>query len=143
MSGTYSQQILLSPQTQADTEPPQLGLNQKIRIPVYQKKTIDLTPYIYEDSGIDNITDVRVDFDFATDNDEDGDPRNDEDTDGINIIQTPLSIKIEFGQYETLFERQIRIFLEDGNGNIGYKDVEFEVYPPAPQIQAYQDATIS
>lgn len=47
--GTLSQQILLAPQIYADRTPPQLGLNQKIRIPVYQEQVVDLTPYIYED----------------------------------------------------------------------------------------------
>lgn len=139
---TQSRQILLSPQKQADTQPPEVGLNQKIRIPVYQKKTIDLTPYIYEDSGIGNIRDVAIDFDFETDNDSDGDPRNDRDTQNINILQTPNSIKVEFWEYEELFSRQIRISLTDGNDNTGYKDIDFEVYPPAPQIQWYDDSTI-
>lgn len=47
--GTLSQQILLAPQSYSDKTPPQIGLNQKIRIPVYQRQTVDLTPYIYED----------------------------------------------------------------------------------------------
>jgi hypothetical protein len=55
-----------------------------------------LTPYIYEDSGIGNIRDVAIDFDFEADNDSDGDPRNDRDTQNINILQTPNSIKVEF-----------------------------------------------
>lgn len=139
---TQSRQILLSPQKQADTQPPEIGLNQKIRIPVYQKKTIDLTPYIYEDSGIGNIRDVAIDFDFETDNDNDGDPRNDRDTQNINILQSPNSIKVEFWEYEELFSRQIRISLTDGNDNTGHKDIDFEVYPPAPQIQWYDESTI-
>ena len=49
IQGTWSQQILLAPQIYADRTPPQLGLNQKIRIPVYQEQVVDLTPYIYED----------------------------------------------------------------------------------------------
>jgi hypothetical protein len=46
---TISNQILLSPQTQADNYAPTLGVN-SIRIPVYQKKELDLTNYIYEDA---------------------------------------------------------------------------------------------
>lgn len=46
---TWSRQILLSPQSYSDTLAPQIGLNQKIRIPVYQQQTVDFTPYIYED----------------------------------------------------------------------------------------------
>jgi len=141
--GTYSQQILLSPQTQADTEPPQIGVDQKIRVPVYQKKVFDFTPYIYEDSGIENISDVRIDFDLWVDSDGDGDLRNDADIENITILQTPTTIQAEFGKYEELFEKQIRVSLTDENGNIGYQDVGFEVYSPAPQIQDYQNDTIS
>jgi hypothetical protein len=38
ITGTYSQQILLTPQQYADDIAPQIGLNQKIRIPVYQQQ---------------------------------------------------------------------------------------------------------
>jgi hypothetical protein len=46
-------------------------LSSAIKIPVYQKKKIDLTSYIYEDSGIKNIKDVYVDFDLESDSDND------------------------------------------------------------------------
>lgn len=85
---------------------------------------------------------MKIDFDFAVDTDQDGDARNDRDTENINILQTPTTIKVEFGAYEELFERKIRLSLTDGNGNMGYKDIDFEVYPPAPQIQDFQDDTI-
>ena len=143
IKGTSSQQILLSPQIQADTEPPQIALNQKIRIPVYQKKIINLTPYIYENLGITNIVDVQVDFDLQADNNSDGDTRNDRDLEHIRIIQNPINISIEFGEYQEIFERKIRISLVDRNGNIGYQDIDFEVYPPAPQIQSYENEVIS
>jgi hypothetical protein len=49
---TLSSQIFLAPQIYSDTLAPQIGLTQKIRIPVYQSQKIDLTPYIYEDGGL-------------------------------------------------------------------------------------------
>jgi len=139
---TYSQQILLSPQKEADQSPPELGLRNKIRVPVYQKQTVDLTPYIYEDSGVENIKDVSVDFDLKKDSNGDGILDNDVDTNGISIIKNPASVKIQFGPYDSLFEKKIRITLKDENGNIGYKDVDFEVYSPDPQIQDFQKGVI-
>jgi hypothetical protein len=44
-----SNQILLSPQLQADSNAPELEMN-SIRVPVYQKQNINLNKYLYEDS---------------------------------------------------------------------------------------------
>jgi uncharacterized repeat protein (TIGR01451 family) len=132
--GTLSQQILLAPQTAADTMPPQIGLTQKIRIPVYQQQLVDLTPYIYEDGGLSGIANVRVDFDLTTDSDGDGNAKNDADTDKISITKTPARITLLFGPYDSIFEKPINIILIDDNGNIGSKEIAFEVYPPGPEI---------
>jgi len=123
--------------------PPQIGLNQKIRVPVYQSQEVDLTPYIYEDSGLAGISDVWVDFDLLTDSDEDGNTRNDRDTDNISIMQSLTNITIEFGPYESLFERDIVIALSDDNGNIAIKQVPFEVYAPVPSIIDIDDSVIT
>lgn len=141
--GTHSKQILLSPQKEADIYPPQIGLNQKIRVPVYQREVVDLTPYIYEDGGLSGIGEVRVDFDLSNDLDGDGNPKNDADTENIEILRTPAKIEIAFGAYEELFEKEISIALVDTNGNIGEKKVEFEVYTPDPEIQEIEENVIS
>jgi hypothetical protein len=47
---TKTSQILLSPQLQADKIPPEIDIRDAIRIPVYQKRTIDITDSIYENS---------------------------------------------------------------------------------------------
>jgi len=116
--GTQSRQILLAPQRDADDLPPQIGLAQKIRIPVYQKQTVDLTPYIYEDGGLGGISDVRVDFDLDIDLDGDGNTRNDANTGAINIQKSSIKIAIEFGEYDSIFTKNIIIALVDDNGNI-------------------------
>jgi hypothetical protein len=115
--GTYSRQILLSPQNEADINSPELSLNSVIKIPVYQKQRVDLTPYIYEDSSIRNIANVTVDFDLEKDSDNDGNSKNDVDTDKINILQSATKVEIEFGEYENLFQKRIGITLVDTNGN--------------------------
>lgn len=143
VSSTKTHQILLSPQTQADTIAPQIGLNQKIRIPVYQSQEVDLTPYIYEDSGLSGISDVWIDFDLTLDNDEDSDATNDVDTENIRITQTAVKIAIEFGPYDRIFSRDIMLYLQDDNGNIASKKVPFEVYPPLPSIIDIEGALIT
>ncbi len=143
IEGTWSRQILLAPQKYSDTLPPQIGLNQKIQIPVYQSQIVDLTPYIYEDGWLGGIRDVRVDFDLTVDSDGDGNSKNDADRKGINIIQTAARIAIEFGPYDILFKKKILIALVDDNGNIGQKEINFEVYPPAPQIESIEENIIS
>jgi hypothetical protein len=77
------------------------------------------------------------------DSDGDGDARNDADTENIAITKNAIKIEIEFGPYDTLFERNILIVLEDDNGNIGSREVGFEVYPPRPSITDIQDNTIT
>jgi hypothetical protein len=47
---TKTSQVLLSPQIQADRFAPELDINSKIKIPVYQEKTIDITDKIYENA---------------------------------------------------------------------------------------------
>lgn len=142
IEGTWTEQILLAPQKYADRSEPQIGLIQKIRIPVYQKERVDFTPYIYEDGGLGNISDIRIDFDLETDTDGDGNPKNDRDTEHINILQSPVNISFEFGPFDTLFSRKILVALTDNNGNIGQREIPFEVYAPDPQIQAVQENTI-
>ena len=140
---THSQQILFSPQLQADKNAPDISLSKPIRVPVYQTKTIDMTEYVYEDGGVKNIADIWVDFDLTFDSDEDGNTLNDRDIDKIEIEKTLNTLDISFGPYEELFTKNIRISVEDKNGNIGQRNVGFEVYAPQPQIDSILDGTIA
>jgi len=142
ISGTKSKQILLSPQKYADTFAPEIWLSQKIRIPVYQEWEVDLTWYLYEDGWLWNIHDVRVDFDLSDDLDGDGDPRNDSNTENINVNISPIKISLDFWPYEELFEKDIVIMVEDNNGNIWSRQVAFEVYAPNPSIESLDGDTI-
>ncbi len=143
--GTYSKPILLSPQKEADSSSPELSLWTVIRVPVYQKKIIDITENIYEDSWIRNINEVRIDMDLSVDSDWDGNPKNDADnmtSDTINVAQSLTSIQIEFGAFETLFKRNIWITLVDNNNNASYTEAPLEVYAPNPEIQLYNNNII-
>jgi hypothetical protein len=136
---TYSKQILFSPQIEADNIAPELNVsyldsNWKIRIPVYQKKIINLSNAIYENSWISGVKNIKIDFDLENDSDWDWNNKNDNDADNINIIQTLTNIDIEFWKYNTLFEKKIWIILEDTNWNKSFNEVQFEVYSPTPQI---------
>jgi len=143
ISSTLSKQILLSPQVQSDTFAPQIWLAQKIRIPVYQQREVDLTPYLYEDWGLGNIKSVSVDFDLNNDADWDWDPRNDLSQEWIDINITPIKVGIIFWPYETLFEKNIMLMAEDNNGNVWYREVAFEVYTPNPSIESVEETIIS
>ena len=140
---THSQQILFAPQVESDRSAPDINLAQKIRIPVYQTRKIDMTEAIYENGWTENISDIWIDFDLETDSDNDGNLFNDRDTDKINIINTLGEISIAFGPYEELFSKRIRISAEDKNWNIGSREVSFEVYAPQPEIDVFTDGTIA
>jgi hypothetical protein len=47
---TYSNQVLIYPQLESDLSAPELNFNSIFKVPVYQKKTFDLTAFIFEDS---------------------------------------------------------------------------------------------
>jgi len=136
---TLSEQILLSPQAEADRFPPEIGFTQKIRIPVYQVQEVDFTPYIYEDSGIQNIDIVRIDFDI------DSEIVRESWSDRANVVlrRTPSRIAYDFRAFEELMDIQIRLTLSDSNGNIVSRNIPFEVYAPIPKIDAIDETLIS
>lgn len=134
---TYSKQILLSPQLESDSYAPEIILRNPVRIPVYQSKRIDFTPYIYEDSWIKNIDDFYIDFDL--DKDSDGDWNNKNDDDGFIVTKTPSKITVDFWPYDYLDSKKIWIIAIDKNGNTWYSEVDFEIYSPDPKINNYND----
>ncbi len=140
--GTLSNQILLAPQKYSDRLPPQIGLNQKIRIPVYQNQSVDLTPYIYEDGGISWISQVEIDMDLMVDSDNDWNSTNDNDSDWVSVSQNASRIILNFGPFDELLNKEIQIRLTDDNGNTAAKNIPFEVYAPVPEINDIQENTI-
>lgn len=134
---TKSNQELVSPQIEADKNPPELTLTSKIKIPVYQKKIVDLTPYLYEDSWLINIRNINIDFNLDIDSDKDWDPTNDKDSAWAVLQRTSKSVKIDFWAFSKLENKKIWITLKDANGNVWYREIPFEVYSPIPKIEAY------
>ena len=66
----------MSPQKEIDSTPPELDYS-TFRIPVYKERVFDLTPYIYDDTGIRGITEMYIDTDLEVDSDGNGDPADD------------------------------------------------------------------
>lgn len=139
VSSTYSEQILLAPQSEADRFPPEIGFTQKIRIPVYQAQEVDFTPYIYEDSGISNIDIVRIDFDTTSELLlESGSDRAE-----VTLRRTPARIAYNFGPFDVLMDTEIRLTLSDSNGNLASRNIPFEVYAPIPKIDDIDDTLVT
>lgn len=145
INGTLSSQILLSPQKESDRLAPELSI-WTIRVPVYQKKTIDLTPYIYEDSWIKNVKKVIVDMDLTLDTDWDWNTRNDDDwlidweyKNKVNINYSLLSLKLDIWKFDNIFKKKIWFTLIDQNNNAWYKEVDLDVYSPKPSIIDYNN----
>lgn len=132
---TLSNQILLSPQFEADRTAPDITLGQAIKVPVYQEKTIDFTEYIYEESWIKGIKDFYFDFDLTVDSDNDGDKTNDRDNVQTHITKNQTQLSVKFGTYQSIIKKKIGINVVDTNENRSYKAVDFEVYSPTPFIQ--------
>lgn len=131
---TESKQILLSPQSSADDSSPILNLP-SIKIPVYQKEIIDITPYIYETSWIKNS---YIDFDLDLDSSWDWIKNNDNDSDlmeNIKNYDSSWHLRFEFWEFWELLDKEISIILEDDNGNISYNEVNFQVYSLTPSIK--------
>jgi hypothetical protein len=53
--GTVANLTLFAPQIQSDNQPPIISLGKSFKIPVYQKKQINMLKYIDDISGIDRV----------------------------------------------------------------------------------------
>ena len=139
---TSSNQILLAPQIHSDSNSPELSLS-SIRVPVYQKQNIDLTNYFYEDSWISIF---YIDFDLIKDNNLDWNFKNDDDSsnmDNLNIIKVDWKIYLEVWPFTKLYNKKIWFTIIDINWNIWYKELNFIVYPPIPNVIWYENNIVS
>lgn len=79
-------------------------------------------------------------MDLTKDTDGDGNAQNDRDSldtgsiYGVKKGNTLLDLDI--GPFDTLFTKKVKLFAEDGNGNVSSKDLTLIVYPPVPEIRS-------
>jgi hypothetical protein len=62
-----SNQVLLSPQKESDKTSPNIDGLSRIKVPVYQEVKLDITDFIYENSGVTNLKNIFIDFDLNID----------------------------------------------------------------------------
>lgn len=142
---TSSAQEIMSPQVQADTKAPELDMNSVIKVPVYIWKTIDLTDSLYENSGISGLKEVYIDSNLKVDSDNDGNPANDKDSiskANIEVQLSSTSLKLKILPFDSIFTKNIRLYMVDKNNNIWYKDLVLTVYSPIPEVKWNNNSTI-
>ncbi len=146
---TYSNQILLSPQNESDTTAPEISNVSSLKVPVYGQKIFDLSESIFENSGNNNIKDIYVDFDLTVDSDGDGNATNDRDftlgqlQSNFKITKEWTRILLQVWPFEQLMNKQIRLYVVDGNKNVWAKNINFIVYSPIPRIDNIANNKIS
>jgi hypothetical protein len=138
---TYSKQIVLSPQFEADNIAPSLFLSE-IKIPVYQEKDIDLSDSIFDDGKLAWIKYIGIDMNLEEDSDLDGNTKNDNDIALEKITLTSNKIWVKFWIYDSLMKKNIWFTLRDKNDNQSFTEVWFEVYAPIPEIQSIKESTL-
>lgn len=140
---TSTQQILLSPQLKADRSTPEISLK-SVKIPIYQEREIDITSKVTENSWVDWISKIYVDFFIETDTDWDLDTKNDDDSSPtLSIYKKDWKIFLKAWKYSSLINKKVWINIIDENGNKWYKEINFEVYSPVPEIESYDWTVIS
>lgn len=140
---TSTKQILLSPQLKADKNTPDIELN-SIKIPVYQELDIDITDKIIEDSWIDWIKKLYIDYFLEVDRDGDLNSKNDDDSvPNLRIFKKDWKIFIKAWKFSNLVNKKIWINLIDENWNHSFKEIDFVVYAPIPEIEAFNWNIIS
>ncbi len=134
---------LLSPQSQADKEAPLISLAKSIKIPVYQKYSINLQQYI---SDISQIKKIYIDWDLSFDSDWDWILDNDKDSlnnsNIYNIKKWETIYDLKFWPFNDIFKKKIKLFAVDENDNIWEFLLDLEVYAPIPQIRSITWSTI-
>lgn len=138
---TSARITLLSPQTQADKEPPLINVGGGFRAPVYLEHSVDLRGMVSDTS---EITELYVDTDLTKDTDDNGkkdDDRDSESADGI-LRKGNSTFEWYVKPQDKLWERAIKIWAKDENGNVTGKESKLTIYAPVPNITSQSGATI-
>ncbi|MDD2566021.1 MAG: VCBS repeat-containing protein [Candidatus Gracilibacteria bacterium] len=134
---TITDLALMSPQSESDSESPLVSLNDGIKIPVYQKQTINFKKYINDVSG---IKEIYIDFDINKDTSGDGIVDNDKDSldsdsPYYNLVHKGSTIyDLVVGPFDSIFNKKVMLYVVDENNNVSKNPVDFEVYAPIPTI---------
>lgn len=140
---TSTSQILLSPQLKADKNTPDISLN-SIKVPIYKELEIDITNKLIEDSWFSWISKVFIDYFLETDTNWDLNTKNDDDSmPSLRVFKKWDSIFLKAGKYSNLVKKKIWINVIDENWNLWFKEIDFEVYSPIPEIESYNWVLIS
>jgi len=141
IKSTYGNTVVLSPQKENDKSVPVIKLS-NIRIPIYKEINFDFTPYIEDESGINSIKEIYLDTDLEKDADLDWNNENDKDI--ILWVDTDKHYKISkdedkfiltAGNFETLFEKDIKMFVVDYNDNVWDVVIKISSYSPTPDVE--------
>lgn len=121
----------MSPQESLDNSPPVVDLSEKMRLPVYQSKTIKLSDFITEMSTYT----ITIDSDITVDSNHDGIYDNDFATTGTGFTLSNNDTLI-LGSFDTLGSRFMNMQVVDLYGNTSLVPLQIDVYSPIPQIQS-------
>ena len=140
---TWSNQVLLSSQSKADRNLPEVELN-SIKVPVYQEVEINITDKVSDYGWTKWIRDIYVDFFPERDTNWDLNPKNDNDSmPNLQIFKRWDSIILKVWKFTSLLKKKIWINVIDENQNRWYTEVNLEIYSPIPEIESYDWVTIS
>lgn len=143
--GTYSNQILLSPQVESDKTSPEIAPIRDFRVPINLQRRLDVTNFINENLWLRNIKNIWVDFDLETDTTWDWILDNDVDFEmivkndlfDIEVNTEIWAIFFDIWPFDTTFKRDLKLYVEDNNWNIWSRVLQFEVYAPDLEISQY------
>lgn len=123
---------LLAPQERSDRGAPVVALDSTLRIPVYQKQTVQMADIITEMSRYT----VTIDPDTTLDQNNDG--RYDDDFVSVGTGVTVRDTEIEFGPFTEPGRKNMVIRVIDEFGNTTESEIGIEVYSPIPRIDQAQ-----
>ncbi|MCT4617445.1 MAG: taxilin [Candidatus Gracilibacteria bacterium] len=138
---TFSNPVVLAPQKENDKSRPSFSLS-NLRVPVYQNFEIDITSAIQDESGIESVSDIYLDIDLDKDSDLDGNNENDKDiilgvnsNENYKIKKEDNKYILTIGDFDTIFEKNIKMYIVDYNDNIGMNIIKVTSYAPTPEIE--------
>lgn len=131
--------ILLTPNTCGDSQPPIISLNsdREIDVPLFGYFDLDLGATRDLESS---IAQIYIDNNLSQDSNQDGDPTNDPNLQGQD---NPASTNFRLGPFNQLQTKRYRVYAEDINGNTSSLLLTLNVVPPDITITEGQNREIN